>query len=75
MSGRGPDVSCVELLDGQRLSMELMQLERRTARSGRDSVDHPPGGQTTMRMPPAGRLVRAAQHRRRTVRVEQLGGV
>jgi len=25
------------------LTIELMQLERRTARSGRDSVDHPPG--------------------------------
>lgn len=35
---------CVELLDLPRLTMELMQLERRTARSGRDSVDHPPAG-------------------------------
>lgn len=35
---------CVELLDMPRLTMELMQLERRTARSGKDSVDHPPAG-------------------------------
>jgi hypothetical protein len=35
---------CVDLLDYQRLTMELMQLERRTARSGKDSVDHPPAG-------------------------------
>jgi hypothetical protein len=35
---------CVDLLDVPRLTMELMQLERRTARSGRDSVDHPPAG-------------------------------
>jgi hypothetical protein len=32
------------LLDAPPLAMELMQLERRTARSGRDSVDHPPQG-------------------------------
>jgi hypothetical protein len=32
------------LLDSQPLTVELMQLERRTARSGKDSVDHPPGG-------------------------------
>lgn len=35
---------CVDLLDSQPLTVELMQLERRTSRSGRDSVDHPPGG-------------------------------
>ena len=34
----------VTLLDYQPLRVELMQLERRTARSGRDSVDHPPQG-------------------------------
>jgi hypothetical protein len=34
----------VDLLDYQPLTVELMQLERRTARSGRDSVDHPPQG-------------------------------
>lgn len=35
---------CVDLLDAQPLAVELMQLERRTARSGKDSVDHPPNG-------------------------------
>jgi hypothetical protein len=34
----------VSLLDHQPLRVELMQLERRTSRSGKDSVDHPPGG-------------------------------
>jgi hypothetical protein len=34
----------VDLLDVKPLTMELMQLERRTARSGKDSVDHPPQG-------------------------------
>jgi hypothetical protein len=35
---------CVDLLDAPPLAVELQQLERRTARSGRDSVDHPPQG-------------------------------
>ncbi len=35
---------CLELLDVPALTMELMELERRTSRSGRDTVDHPPGG-------------------------------
>jgi hypothetical protein len=34
----------VDLLDHQILRNELAQLERRTARSGKDSVDHAPGG-------------------------------
>ena len=33
----------VELLDLPRLSSQLCGLERRTARGGRDSIDHPPG--------------------------------
>jgi hypothetical protein len=33
----------IELLDDQRLVTQLSSLERRTARSGRDSIDHPPG--------------------------------
>jgi hypothetical protein len=34
----------VELLDHPRLIAQLTRLERRTSRSGRDSVSHPPGG-------------------------------
>jgi hypothetical protein len=34
----------VELLDHPRLIAQLCALERRTARSGKDSIDHPPGG-------------------------------
>jgi hypothetical protein len=34
----------VELLDNPRLISQLTSLERRTARSGKDSIDHPPGG-------------------------------
>jgi hypothetical protein len=33
----------VELLDLPRLAGQLASLERRTARSGKDSIDHPPG--------------------------------
>ena len=36
-----------ELLDLPRLTAQLAGLERRTARGGRDSIDHPPGGRTT----------------------------
>ena len=34
----------VSLLDHPKLISQLTALERRVARSGRDSVDHPPGG-------------------------------
>jgi hypothetical protein len=34
----------VELLDHERLKTQLVGLERKTARGGRDSIDHPPGG-------------------------------
>jgi hypothetical protein len=33
----------IELLDNPRLIMQLANLERRTARGGRDSIDHPIG--------------------------------
>jgi hypothetical protein len=33
----------IELLDHQRLVAQICSLERRTARGGRDSIDHPPG--------------------------------
>jgi hypothetical protein len=34
----------IELLDHQKLINQLCGLERRTARGGRDSIDHAPGG-------------------------------
>jgi hypothetical protein len=34
----------VDLLDHERATSQLVGLERRTARSGRDSIDHAPGG-------------------------------
>ena len=47
----------VELLDLPRLSAELAGLERRTARSGRDSIDHAPGGHDDLANAVAGVLV------------------
>jgi hypothetical protein len=37
------NASRIELLDDPRLVSQLCALERRTARGGRDSIDHPPG--------------------------------
>jgi hypothetical protein len=47
----------VELLDIPRLGAQLAGLERRTARSGRDSVDHIPGGHDDLANSVAGVLV------------------
>ena len=47
----------IELLDHPRLSAQLAGLERRTARSGRDSIDHAPGGHDDLANAVAGVLV------------------
>jgi len=57
----------LDLLDDARLLTQLVGLERRTARGGRDSIDHPPGRTTTWRTrrpawrpsPSAGRMTAA----------------
>jgi len=46
-----------ELLDNDRLLNQLAGLERRTARSGKDSIDHAPGGHDDMANAAAGALV------------------
>ena len=46
----------VDLLDHQRLVAQLGSLERRTARSGRDSIDHGPGGHDDIANAAAGAL-------------------
>jgi hypothetical protein len=53
MSGR------VGLLDSSRLITQLATLERRTSRSGKDSIDHPPGGHDDLANSAAGALVLA----------------
>lgn len=52
----------VELLDHRRLRAQLAGLERRTARGGKDSIDHSPGGHDDVVNAAAGVLV--AAHRR-----------
>lgn len=49
-----------ELLDLPRLFDQVSSLERRTARGGRDSIDHPPGGHDDVANVAAGALVLAA---------------
>ena len=48
----------VELLDLPRLTAELCGLERRTARSGKDSIDHAPGAHDDVANAAAGALVK-----------------
>jgi hypothetical protein len=46
-----------ELLDNPRLVSQLCSLERRTARGGKDSVDHPPGSHDDLANAACGALV------------------
>ena len=50
----------VELLDVQKLSAQFCGLERRVARGGRDSIDHPPGAHDDIANAAAGALLMAA---------------
>ena len=50
----------VELLDDPRLTSQLCALERRTARGGRDSIDHSPGAHDDVINAAAGAIVMAA---------------
>jgi len=51
----------VELLDNKRLVAQLCSLERRVARGGRDSIDHPQGMHDDVCNSMAGAVVLAAQ--------------
>jgi hypothetical protein len=65
----------VELLDHPRLSAQLCGLERRTARSGKDSIDHGPGGHDDLANAVAGMLVGLDLDRRPPlVRIEDVTG-
>ncbi len=50
----------VELLDKPRLTSQLVGLERRTARGGRDSIDHSPGNHDDVANAAAGSIVLAS---------------
>lgn len=49
-----------ELLDHPRLIAQLCSLERRSARSGKDSIDHPSGGHDDLANAAAGALLRSS---------------
>jgi hypothetical protein len=51
----------IELLDHQRLINQLIGLERRTSRAGKDSIDHQPGAHDDVCNSVAGAVVLAAQ--------------
>ncbi len=51
----------IELLDIPRLTSQLCSLERRTARGGRDSIDHGPGGHDDVANAAAGALLLATK--------------
>ena len=59
----------VELLDLPRLLAQLATLERRTARGGRDSVDHAPGAQHDIANAVAGVFTNAAASRQRGMQI------
>jgi hypothetical protein len=54
----------VDLLKSERLVTQLVGLERRTSRAGRDTVDHGPGGHDDLANAAAGALVSAPKHDR-----------
>lgn len=56
----------VDLLDNRRLITQLLGLERRTARGGRDSIDHAPGAKDDLANAAAGVLVYLTSARHRT---------
>jgi hypothetical protein len=51
----------VDLLDHEKAVLQLVGLERRSGRSGRDSIDHPPGGHDDIANAVAGAVTVAAK--------------
>lgn len=64
----------VDLLDYQPLLIELQQLERRTSKSGRDAVDHPPMGHDDYANAACGALVLCAQQGKNVLHMVKLQG-
>ena len=64
----------VELLDIRRLTMELMGLERRTGRSGKDSVDHAPNAHDDYANAACGAITLCTAHRNE-IRIVKLVGI
>jgi hypothetical protein len=61
-----------ELLDLPRLKSQFCGLERRTARSGRDSIDHAPGAHDDIANVAAGALLMAAARKTSSIHVFRL---
>ena len=59
----------VELLDDPRLAAQLLGLERRTSRGGRDAIDHAPGRHDDVVNAAAGALVGTLEERGASPRV------
>ncbi len=57
----------IDLLDQPKLTAQLLGLERRTARSGKDSIDHAPGGHDDLANAAAGVLSNLSTRRYRYV--------
>jgi hypothetical protein len=64
----------VRLLDHSRLVLQLIGLERRTARSGRDSIDHASGGHDDLANCVAGALLSANSVCRKRIRIGVIRG-
>jgi hypothetical protein len=65
----------VELLDLPRLATQFAGLERHTARGGRDSIDHAPGGHDDVANAAAGALLMAAGRRSMVITAETVAQV
>jgi hypothetical protein len=63
----------VELLDLPRLINQICSLERRTARGGRDSIDHPPGGHDDIANAALGAIWLVRERRPAEPRIRVLG--
>ena len=61
----------VALLDNDRLERQLVSLERKVSRGGRDSIDHPPGGHDDVANAVCGALL-VAQERGATLPLHRL---
>jgi hypothetical protein len=65
----------IDLLDHARMITQFAQLERRTARSGRDTVDHPPGAHDDIANAVAGAAKVAARPRSMNIGREFLAAI